>query len=55
MADKLTETEELNKEIVSARIESVTLQSRMAVLTKENERLRKKFNEITKDSKKKES
>lgn len=32
MADKLTEAEELNKEIVDTRIESTVLQSRMAVL-----------------------
>ena len=32
MAEKLTEAEELNKEIVDTRIESTVLQSRMAVL-----------------------
>ena len=50
MADKLTETEEIQKEIVDKRIESSVTQSRMAVLQSENKRLRDKFNEITKQS-----
>jgi hypothetical protein len=51
MTDKLTEAEELNKEIVDTRIESTVLQSRMAVLQSENKRLRDKFNQITKTTK----
>ena len=50
MADKLTETEEIQKEIVDKRIEFSVTQSRMAVLQSENKRLRDKFNEITKQS-----
>lgn len=38
--------------MVNTRIESTVLQSRMAVLQNENRRLRDKYNEITKESKK---
>ena len=54
MADKLEKDEELNREVADARIEITVVQSRMAVLTKENKRLRDKFNQITKESKEKE-